>query len=152
GLDLKRSQAAGKSEAIPRKRAAALGCAGMGASWQSARRCETNVRRRPVTLIRPYATRTVMDPPRSRAAADHIARMAIRSILDAAAPLELSVEGTQVTVAIERLSADAVRLDCRWRGGHAALVMAAALGHGTGPTRHLVGVRIASAATNRALV
>src|SRR5262245_37279040 len=116
----------------------------------------------------------VVEPcsPRPRADANHIAFGAIRSILEAASPLALSVEGTRIAVDVTRLApgpwphegavgldeaADGpwpgvVRLDCRWEGGRSGLVMSAALGRGNGPTRHLVGIRIASAVNNRAIV
>jgi 5-methylcytosine-specific restriction protein B len=112
------------------------------------------------------------DSPRLRADANRIALGAIRSILEAASPLTLTVEGTEIEVLISPLpaapwpaggvpglvpSADGpwpapLRLDCRWEGGRAGLVVSAALGRGNGPARHLVGIRIATLEGDRPLV
>ena len=104
--------------------------------------------------------------------ANRIALRAARSILEAASPMELPLEGTTARVAVERMADPAwpagdrddldeaadgpwpgvVRLDCRWDGGRADLLMAAALGRGNGPSRRLVGIRVAAASTGRSIL
>lgn len=86
--------------------------------------------------------------------------------------MELPLEGTTARVTVERLpdpawpagdledldeAADGpwpgvVRLDCRWDGGHADLLMAASLGRGNASYRRLVGIRVATAATGRSIL
>src|SRR5262245_22035163 len=94
----------------------------------------------------------------TRADANRIALRVARSILEAAAPLSVEVEGARVEVEVERLPAPPwparssegldggvdgpwprpVRLACQWAEGRADLVMSAALGRGRGPLEHLV--------------
>jgi MoxR-like ATPase len=110
--------------------------------------------------------------PSLRPDANRIALRAARSILEAASPMELPLEGTTARVTVERLpdpawpacdlddldeAADGpwpgvVRLDCRWDGGRADLLMAASLGRGNASYRRLVGIRVATAATGRSIL
>lgn len=105
-----------------------------------------------------------------RSGASLVALEAVASILDAAAPLELIVEGTLVTVSIARDRSPAaqrpsapdghkalpgpVRLDCRWCGGSATLVLSAAVSRGPTRARGLapVGARIATHLSDRTIV
>jgi MoxR-like ATPase len=111
---------------------------------------------------------------RPRADANRIALGAIRSILEAAAPLTLTVEGARVTVDVTKLpprswpaeaelgldeAADGpwpspVELGCRWEGGRARLILSAAVGRGQAraPGGPPIGLRIATAEGDRSVV
>lgn len=113
-----------------------------------------------------------LSAPSLRPDANRIALRAARSILEAASPMELPLEGTTARVAVERLPDPAwpaalrddldeeadgpwpgvVRLDCRWDGGRADLLMAASLGRANAPSRRLVGIRVAAASTGRSIL
>ncbi|WP_437599085.1 AAA family ATPase [Sorangium sp. So ce590] len=104
--------------------------------------------------------------------ANRIALRALRSLLDAAAPMDLTVEGAPVHIAVERLpsapwparglegldqDADgplprAVRLRCTWPGGSTELLFSAAWWQTKGAYRHLVGIKINVVSTNREIV
>jgi len=98
-----------------------------------------------------------------------MALRAAQSILAAAAPLELLLEGVTIEIRVER-GAEAVwparardlelegegldeavdgpwpqsvRLECRWQGGRAALILSAAVARARGAQRRQVGVRVA---------
>jgi MoxR-like ATPase len=110
-----------------------------------------------------------------RAAASRLALEAVSSILEAAAPLELIVEGAVVVVSVARARPMAapppsapdghpalphpalphpVQLDCCWRGGSATLVLSAAVSRGPSRAGSVkpVGARIATHASDRTLV
>ncbi len=104
--------------------------------------------------------------------ANRIAIDAIRAILDAAVPVQLVVGETPVDVAVERLPSEpwpatgilgldeaedgplprAVRLSCTWNGGSTRLVLSFAWWQASGKYRHLAGVRIRVAPTQREIV
>ena len=89
------------------------------------------------------------DPAPPRLDAEAIGLAAIRSILEAAAPLELELEGTPVRVTVAPgPRPPAVQLDCRWPGGRVALTMTAASGR---PSGHH-GLRVLAAATGRSVL
>jgi MoxR-like ATPase len=104
-----------------------------------------------------------------RADANSIALGALRSILDAAGPLKLVVEGTAIDVQVERLPAAAwpprgiegldeaadgplpraVRVKCVWPGGSTDLLLSLAWWKTKSTYRHLVGLRTAIASSNQ---
>jgi MoxR-like ATPase len=104
-----------------------------------------------------------------RTDANSIALGALRSILDAAGPLQLVVEGTAIDVQVERLPAAAwpprglegldeaadgplpraVRVKCVWPGGSTDLLLSVAWWNTDGSYRHLVGLRTAIASSNQ---
>jgi 5-methylcytosine-specific restriction protein B len=98
--------------------------------------------------------------------ANQIALRAARSILEAAAPLELPLPGgATARVAVQRMPGSAwpagelpglseatdgpwpevVRLDCRWKNGRAALLMGLKVARGQAPHGGLVGIRVTGA-------
>jgi len=104
-----------------------------------------------------------------RADANSIALRALRAILEAAAPLKIAVEGTNVDVQIERLPAAqwpargiegldgekdgplpaAVRARCSWSGGSTELLFRVSWWQTKSAYRHLVGLRCSVASTDQ---
>lgn len=104
--------------------------------------------------------------------ANRIALRALRSLLDAAAPMDLTVVAAPVHVEVERLPAApwparglqgldqaadgplprAVRLRCTWPGGSTELLFSVAWWQTNGAYRHLVGIKISVVSTNREIV
>ncbi|WP_437854487.1 AAA family ATPase [Sorangium sp. So ce363] len=104
--------------------------------------------------------------------ANRIALRALRSLLDAAAPMDLTVEARPVQVAVERLPAApwparglegldqavdgplprAVRLRCTWPGGSTELLFSVAWWQTMGAYRHLVGIKVNVVSTNREIL
>lgn len=111
-------------------------------------------------------------PTTERTDANRIALHAVRSILNAAEPLKLTVEGTPVDVQVERLPAApwppyrlegldeatdgplprSVRASCSWDGGSAVLLVGADWWRTKGRYRHLVGLRAAVGATGQEIM
>lgn len=107
-----------------------------------------------------------------RADANRIALHAVRSILDAARPMNLTVEGAAVEVQVERLPSApwppyrlegldeatdgplprAVRATCSWEGGRTELLVSADWWRTKGRYRHLVGLRAAVVSTSQEIV
>lgn len=115
---------------------------------------------------------TVQPPPApatARPDANRLALRAVRAILDAAAAMQLTVEGTPIDIQVERLPAPpwppggllgldeaadgpmprAVRLKCSWPAGHTELLLGVKWWQTNTAYRHLVGVRTAVASTNQ---
>lgn len=121
-----------------------------------------------MTTDAPPATTTTTE----RADANRIALRAVRSILDAARPTRLTVEGTAVNVEVERLPAApwppyrlegldeaadgplprAVRAACSWEGGSTTLLLSASWWRTKGRYRHLMGLRAGVVSTGQEIV
>jgi hypothetical protein len=104
--------------------------------------------------------------------ANRLALRVARAILDAAAPTEVTIEGTRVGITVERLPAApwptsglegldetidgpfprAVRLKCSWSSGSTDLLISATWWRTKGRYRHLVCLRAGVAATNQEIV
>ena len=113
---------------------------------------------------------TMQAPPTSsgRPDANRIALCAARAVLDAAAPIKLTVEGTPVDVQVERLPAaiwpsagligldeksdgplpSAVRARCSWPGGSTTLLLSIDWWRG-GSYHHFIGLRTAVESTKQ---